>query len=177
MATQRYDVRDWLAGDGVWIEKSWTPVNVPVFASGSRELTHVIHQVEDVTEAVLLWRSLGEQSVAIAEQLDTLDRMRQDLVRRQREAQAAQESLVAMLQTGRLQEPLVATFRKQFGTSDTRKYWPPGHHAPVTGIYQLSHDRACWLGQRTRYLRAGQPFRQCPGCPSGVLYRLAWTDW
>jgi hypothetical protein len=56
MAIQRYDVRDRLAGDGGWVEKSWAPVNAPVFASGSRELTHVLHRVEDMTQAVFLRR-------------------------------------------------------------------------------------------------------------------------
>jgi hypothetical protein len=174
MAIQRYDVRDRLAGDGAWVEKCWTPTNVPVFASGSRELTHVIHRVEDMTEAMNLRRSVEEQAVVIGEQLDTLERMRQDLVRRQRDAQAAQESLAAMLRAGRLQEPFVTELREQFGTPPSRQYWPPGRHAPVTGIYELFHDPACLLSLRTVYLRAGQPFRPCPGCRHRVLYRLMW---
>ncbi len=175
MAIQRYDVRDCLAGDGTWVEKSWAPINLPVFASGSRELTYVIHRVEDVTEALYLRRRVEEQSVVIGEQLDTLDRMRQDLVRRQRQARAAQESLATMIGAGRLQEPLVATLRGQFGTPDIRRYWAPGQRAPVTGIYELFHHRACFLNLRTLFLRAGQPFRRCPGCLGSVLYRLMWT--
>lgn len=172
MAIQRYDVRDYLADDGMWVEKCWAPVNVPVFASGSRELTHVLHRVEDVTQAVLLRRSLEEQSLAIAEQIDTLDRMRQELVLRQGQAEAAQESLAGMLRAGHLREPLVATLCRQFGAPATRQYWPPGHHAPMTGIYVLIHDRGCMVSSREVYLRAGLPFRRCPGCPGDVLYRL-----
>ncbi len=59
MALQRYDVRDHVAGDGAWVEKFWAPMNTPVYGSGSREITHVLHQVEDVTQAVFLHQRLA----------------------------------------------------------------------------------------------------------------------
>src|SRR5262249_12541871 len=102
MALQRYDVRDHVAGDGAWIEKFWAPVNTPVFGGDSREITHILHHVTDVTQVVRLRQWIAEQSVLLAEQRATLDRMRQDLVRGQRELRAAQKPLTAML---RAQEP------------------------------------------------------------------------
>jgi hypothetical protein len=175
MATQRYDVRDRLTGDGVWVEKFWAPVNAPVFAAGSRELSHVLHRVEDVTQAVFLRRGFEEESLVVAEQLATLDRMRQELLRRQREARAAQESLEAMLRAGRLREPQVAALRGELGAPDTRQYWAPGQHAPVTAIYGIVHDSVCPLRLHKVFLRAGQPFPRCRVCRGDVLYRLEWT--
>jgi PAS domain S-box-containing protein len=39
--------------DGSWEERHWSPLNTPVLDAAGR-VTHLIHQVEDVTEAVLL---------------------------------------------------------------------------------------------------------------------------
>lgn len=50
MPVQRYAVRN---ADGLFEERWWTPVNMPVLGDG-REVVLVIHQVEDVTEVVRL---------------------------------------------------------------------------------------------------------------------------
>jgi PAS domain-containing protein len=49
MPVTRYDVAD---VEGVFREHYWKPVNQPVF-DGSGEISHIIHGVEDVTDAVL----------------------------------------------------------------------------------------------------------------------------
>lgn len=173
MALQRYDVCDHVAGDGAWVEKFWAPMNTPVFGSGSREITHVLHQVEDMTQAVFLRQSLAEQALVLAEQRATLDRMRQDLLRRQREVRADQQSLAAMLQEGEPAGASLEALQGHLGGPDMRWYWGPGHGAPVAGIYTSFHQRACGgLGPSMVYMQAGRAFPRCPRCQDGVLYRL-----
>ena len=77
MPIQRYDVRDRAIGNGAWLERFWAPVNMPVFGGGSREITHVIHQVVDVTRAVLLERWRGEPFRVHDEQRTPLDHPRE----------------------------------------------------------------------------------------------------
>jgi PAS domain-containing protein len=48
MARQRYDIR---RPDGLFEERWWQPINIPVF-NGDRRLMGVLHHVEDVTAAV-----------------------------------------------------------------------------------------------------------------------------
>jgi hypothetical protein len=85
-------VRDRVAGDGVWVEKFWLPVNTPVFGGDSRDITYIIHHVADATQAVVLRRWIAEQELLLAEQCVTLDRMRQELRCVQRELRAARRS-------------------------------------------------------------------------------------
>lgn len=49
MAVQRYDVRD---AAGHWVPKFWRPLNTPIFSDSGR-LLYLLHQVQDVTDAVL----------------------------------------------------------------------------------------------------------------------------
>lgn len=172
MALQRYDVRDHVTGDGAWVEKFWAPMNIPVFGSGSREITHVLHQVEDMTQAVFLRQSLAEHALVLAEQQATLGRMRQDLRRRRREVRAAQQLLAAMLQAGNLWEPSLEALQRQLGVPDMGRYWGPGHGAPVAGLYTVFHQRACELRPSMVYMQAGWAFPRCSRCQDGVLYCL-----
>ncbi|WP_246720238.1 PAS domain-containing protein [Rhizobium leguminosarum] len=48
MRIQRYDVRD---ASGLFVTKFWKPVNTPIFDAEGR-LLYLLHQVEDVTEAI-----------------------------------------------------------------------------------------------------------------------------
>jgi hypothetical protein len=56
MRLQRYDVTTENQGSERWIEKYWSPGNFPLFAPKSREITHIIHRVEDMTALVRLGR-------------------------------------------------------------------------------------------------------------------------
>jgi hypothetical protein len=56
MRLQRYDVTAENRDDVKWIEKYWSPGNFPLFAPKSREITHIIHRVEDMTPLVRLGR-------------------------------------------------------------------------------------------------------------------------
>ena len=71
MPLQRYDVRDRLE-DGAWVEKFWMPLNSPLFGNGSREITHILHEVEDVSSLVSLRVTLDEEKLMLAEQRATV---------------------------------------------------------------------------------------------------------
>ena len=51
MPVQRYAI---CRPDGTWEERFWLPLNTPVVDQGSGRVTHLLHQVEDVTAAVQL---------------------------------------------------------------------------------------------------------------------------
>jgi len=51
MAVQAYPIP---RPDGRWEERHWSPLNTPVRDAATGRVTHLIHQVEDVTEAVRL---------------------------------------------------------------------------------------------------------------------------
>ena len=51
MAVQAYPIP---RPDGTWEERHWSPLNTPVRAAAAGPVTHLIHQVEDVTESVRL---------------------------------------------------------------------------------------------------------------------------
>lgn len=53
MTTQKYDIPIPEAEGGGFEERYWNPLNCPVIDS-SRQLTHIIHRVEDVTEYIRL---------------------------------------------------------------------------------------------------------------------------
>ena len=53
MPIQKYDIRRPSTQGGAFEVRYWSPLNSPVFDAAGR-LTHLIHQVEDVTELVAL---------------------------------------------------------------------------------------------------------------------------
>jgi PAS domain S-box-containing protein len=56
MAVQHYAIR---RPDGTWEERHWRPLNTPVADPATGRVTHLIHRVEDVTEAVRLAAAHG----------------------------------------------------------------------------------------------------------------------
>ncbi|HEY6925271.1 MAG TPA: ATP-binding protein [Steroidobacteraceae bacterium] len=62
MAVQKYDIRRPDSDGGGFEERFWSPVNTPVFRPGTRELSYIIHRVEDVTEFIRLKQQRLEQS-------------------------------------------------------------------------------------------------------------------
>ncbi len=172
MAIQRYDVRDWVSGDGTWVEKFWLPVNSPVFGNGSNEITHLIHQVEDVTRAEMLHRWVEEQSLVVAEQRESLTRMQQALTRYQRDLRAARKPLTEILQGTGSEDSSVEDLRAKLGAPESRHYFPPGSRVPVPGIYIAFHQGDCQFFPRRERLAAGSVFSGCPFCFDRVLYRL-----
>jgi signal transduction histidine kinase len=90
MALQRYDIP---VGEGQpFEERYWSPVNTPVLDEHGR-VSHIIHQVEDVTEFVRLRHAGREQQQAAAELRVRADRMEVDLFVRGTELQDANQQL------------------------------------------------------------------------------------
>ncbi|MFJ9551981.1 PP2C family protein-serine/threonine phosphatase [Streptomyces erythrochromogenes] len=105
MALQRYDVED-PERPGVWQERYWSPVNVPVLASdGSVAL--LVHRVEEVTELI---RARGAQrgpgsAHVLESELYTRARELQELNERLRQAHAREREVALHLQEAMLPEP------------------------------------------------------------------------
>lgn len=68
MAIQRYDLR---RADGSWEERYWSPLNVPVLGPQG-EARFVLHQVADVTDAVMSGRALARSEQRTARILDRI---------------------------------------------------------------------------------------------------------
>jgi signal transduction histidine kinase/ActR/RegA family two-component response regulator len=93
MALQRYDIPvDRNDAGQHFVERYWSPVNVPVFGADGR-LTHIIHRVEDVTEFVQLHGVERNQQRATAELQMRAERMEADLFIRARELQEVNQQL------------------------------------------------------------------------------------
>ena len=93
MALQRYDIPVDRNDTGQhFVERYWSPVNVPVFGADGR-LTHIIHRVEDVTEFVQLHGVERNQQRATAELQMRAERMEADLFIRARELQEVNQQL------------------------------------------------------------------------------------
>lgn len=79
MAIQKYDIRLPDSEGGGFIEKYWSPINFPVF-DHNKNVSHIIHRVEDVTEFVRL-KQLGVEQHKLTEELksrtDQLEKLRQ----------------------------------------------------------------------------------------------------
>ena len=72
MAIQKYDIPRPAEQGGGFVERSWSPINSPVFADG--RLAYIIHRVEDVTEleeAKLLDHAKDEFIAIISHELRT----------------------------------------------------------------------------------------------------------
>jgi signal transduction histidine kinase len=75
MAVQKYDIPRPPEQGGGFEERYWSPLNTPVF-NEERELTHIIHYVEDVTELAHLARLRemeGERVVALRNRNEWLE--------------------------------------------------------------------------------------------------------
>ncbi|CAM5270745.1 hypothetical protein SNARM312S_02741 [Streptomyces narbonensis] len=98
MALQRYDVED-LNRPGVWQERYWSPVNVPVLApDGSVVL--LVHRVEEVTELIKARgsRQGGDQAQVLEAELYTRARELQQVNGRLRKAHAREREVALHLQ-------------------------------------------------------------------------------
>jgi hypothetical protein len=172
MAVQRYDVFDRVSADGAWVEKYWRPLNRPVFARGSTEITHLIHEVQDVTRAVALRGWIQENFLAIEEQRSTLQQMLCDLADRERSLRTAFRALAVM---GRGQAPLSRTVEEintLVEAPETSHYFSAGQTATLSALYSVFHLEPCAPVTATVFVRAGSVFPRCPRCIESVLYRV-----
>lgn len=83
MPVQKYDIRRPEVEGGGFEERYWSPVNSPVFSG--RELTHIIHRVEDVTDFVRLQQAEIEREKANENLRTRSERMRAELYQRSNE--------------------------------------------------------------------------------------------
>ncbi|OII67312.1 PP2C family protein-serine/threonine phosphatase [Streptomyces sp. CC77] len=104
MALQRYDV-EFPDRPGVWEERYWSPVNVPVLAAdGSVAL--VLHRVEEVTELIRARGGRGGDRARVLEaELYTRARELQEVNERLRRAHAREREVALHLQEAMLPPP------------------------------------------------------------------------
>ncbi|MEU7070079.1 SpoIIE family protein phosphatase [Streptomyces narbonensis] len=105
MALQRYDVKD-ANRPGVWQERYWSPVNVPVLApDGSVAL--LLHRVEEVTELIKARGSRpdGDHAQVLEAELYTRARELQQVNERLRKAHAREREVALHLQEAMLPVP------------------------------------------------------------------------
>lgn len=162
MRCQRYDVRDRLSGTGEWIEKFWRVSNRPVFGSGSTEITHLIHEVVDITDAVHAQRAVDEELLVVAE-------MKATLGARERELLEEQKRVLATLRAplGSTPSPLLA----ELAAHDPHRLFVPNEEAAVSGFYRDYHYGACAESGQRIFVHRGRRFPKCAACRL-VVYRL-----
>ncbi|MFD3437121.1 PP2C family protein-serine/threonine phosphatase [Streptomyces sp. NPDC058685] len=129
MAVQRYDVAD-PEQAGVWQERYWSPVNVPVLAPDGT-VTLLVHRVEEVTELIKARgnRGGGDRAQVLEAELYTRARELQEVNKRLRQAHAREREVALHLQQAMLPAPR-----------------PLGHHRaavryqPATGALNVCGD-------------------------------------
>ncbi|MEU6866593.1 SpoIIE family protein phosphatase [Streptomyces sp. NPDC046876] len=105
MALQRYDVED-ADHPGVWQERYWSPVNVPVFAPDGT-VALLLHRVEEVTELIKArgTRRGSDRTQVLEAELYTRARELQELNERLRQAHAREREVALHLQQAMLPAP------------------------------------------------------------------------
>ncbi len=92
MAVQKYDIQLPESEGGGFKEKHWSPLNTPVLGKNGQVL-YLIHQVEDVTEFVLL-RKQGKEQNELAESLKSrTEQMESEILRRSQQLQDSNKKL------------------------------------------------------------------------------------
>ncbi|MET9675786.1 SpoIIE family protein phosphatase [Streptomyces sp. NPDC006482] len=105
MALQRYDVED-PDRPGVWQERYWSPVNVPVLAPDGT-VALLLHRVEEVTELIKArgGRPEGDHGRVLEAELYTRGRELQEVNERLRKAHAREREVALHLQQAMLPVP------------------------------------------------------------------------
>lgn len=105
MALQRYDV-EYPDRPGVWEERYWSPVNVPVLAPDGT-VALLLHRVEEVTELIRArgGRSGGDRAQVLEAELYTRARELQEVNERLRQAHSREREVALHLQEAMLPAP------------------------------------------------------------------------
>lgn len=103
MTLHRYDVEH-PDRPGVWEERYWSPVNVPIFSPDGR-VALLLHREEDITELI---RSRGgkDRATVLEAELYTRARELQEVNERLREAHAREREVALSLQEAMLPAPV-----------------------------------------------------------------------
>jgi PAS domain S-box-containing protein len=123
MAVQKYDIRRPESEGGGFEERYWSPVNAPVLGP-DKEVSYIIHRVEDVTEFVRL-KQKGIEQQKLTEELSThVGRIEAEVYLRAAEIQeancrlaAVNEELVRELCERKLVQQALAKSEKWFSTT------------------------------------------------------------
>ena len=111
MQHQRYDLQ---RADGSWDERYWSPLNVPV-TDASGKVQWLIHQVTDVTEAVLGRAALARAELSAA---SVLERMTDAHFQLDRELRVVAMNPAAERMTGSVRRRMLGlTSREAFATA------------------------------------------------------------
>ena len=92
MAVQKYDVTRPAAVGGGFEVRYWSPCNTPVLGPDGG-LAYIIHQVEDVTDFVLLQQQGDHAQQQSAELRERTEQMQAEILRRSRELHEANKAL------------------------------------------------------------------------------------
>ncbi|MGZ9928677.1 PP2C family protein-serine/threonine phosphatase [Streptomyces sp. NC-S4] len=104
MAVQRYDV-EYPDGSGVWHERYWSPVNVPVLAPDGT-VALLLHRVEEVTELIRAGaRGGGDHAQVLEAEIYTRGLELQEVNERLRRAHAHEREVALHLQEALLPAP------------------------------------------------------------------------
>ncbi|WP_443072842.1 PP2C family protein-serine/threonine phosphatase [Streptomyces sp. NBC_01439] len=104
MAVQRYDV-EYPDRSGVWHERYWSPVNVPVLAPDGT-VALLLHRVEEVTELIRAGsRNGGDHAQVLEAEIYTRGRELQEVNERLRRAHAHEREVALHLQEALLPAP------------------------------------------------------------------------
>jgi len=173
MGIQKYDVLDRVSKDATWVEKFWAPRNLAVRGECSTEVTHIIHQAEDLTETMALARWVEEQLRVNEGQLASVERLRRDLSRRRRSLEVAVRAASSHARSPGTPFPggLLET-RKELGAPDIRRYLRSGERASVSGVYRTFHHESCDRPSKEFLMRIGDRLFPCPDCRTRMRYRL-----
>ncbi|HJV21043.1 MAG TPA: ATP-binding protein [Holophagaceae bacterium] len=95
MAVQKYDIQVPEAEGGGFVERYWSPTNVPVLGPDG-ELQYIIHRVEDVTDYVRLNQLQAEQDQITEELRSRAGRMGVEIFQRAQEIQEANRQLMEL---------------------------------------------------------------------------------
>ena len=95
MAVQKYDVARPASAGGGFEVRYWSPCNTPVLDPDAR-VAYIIHQVEDVTEFVLLQQQGSHAKQQTAELRARTEQMQAEIMRRSQELHEANQALRAV---------------------------------------------------------------------------------
>ncbi|WP_331762546.1 SpoIIE family protein phosphatase (plasmid) [Streptomyces sp. NBC_01527] len=102
MTLHRYDVED-LDRPGVWEQRYWSPINVPVFGPDG-QVALLLHREEDITELIRTQGS-SDRAPALESELYTRAGELQEVNERLREAHAREREVALSLQESMLPAP------------------------------------------------------------------------
>ncbi|OAH09924.1 phosphoserine phosphatase RsbP [Streptomyces jeddahensis] len=183
MTLHRYDV-EYPDQPGVWEERYWSPVNVPIFGPDGRVVL-LLHREEDITELIRTRSDRGGGGRATVVEAELYNRARelQEVNERLREAHAREREVALSLQEAMLPAPgplrrhrAAVRYRPAVGTLNVCGDWYdlvdlPGDRIAVAVGDVVGHGlaAACVMGQLRSALSAASRVADGPARALEVL--------